>query len=87
MNPFADGWEEAKVDAVLARGDPNELLHVPILISLDPPDCAWSFEICKRLATHADARVRANAILGFGHLARTCGALAPENWPADRSGP
>lgn len=75
MNPFRDGWNEAKVDAVLARGIADELLHVPIVVSLDPPDCAWSFGICQRLATHADTRVRANAILGFGHLARTCGAL------------
>ncbi|HRK62923.1 MAG TPA: HEAT repeat domain-containing protein [Terricaulis sp.] len=75
MGPFADGWDEAKVEAVLARGDPEELLYAPIVVSLDPPDCAWAFSICKQLADHADPRVRANAILGFGHLARTCGAL------------
>lgn len=75
MGPFADGWDEAQVEAVLARGDPDEVLYVPILVSLDPPDCAWSFGICKQLASHADARVRANAMLGFGHLARTCAAL------------
>jgi hypothetical protein len=78
MGPFEHGWDEAKVEAVLARGDPAELLYVPIVVSLDPPDCAWSFAICKRLATHADANVRGNAILGFGHLARTCGALERE---------
>lgn len=81
MGPFADGWDEAKVETVLARGDPDELLYAPIVVSLDPPDCAWSFAICKGLATHADARVRANAILGFGHLARTCGALARDIGP------
>ncbi len=75
MNPFADGWDEAKVEAVLARGLAEELLHVPIVVSLDPPDCAWSFAICLRLAAHDDDRVRANALLSFGHLARTCGAL------------
>jgi len=75
MNPFADGWNEAKVEAVLSRGDPGELLHVPIVIALDPPECAWSFAICLHLAAHNDARVRANALLSFGHLARTCGAL------------
>lgn len=75
MGPFADGWDEAKVEAVLARGDADELLYVPIVVSLEPPDCAWSFNICKQLAAHADPRVRGNAILGFGHLARTCGAL------------
>ena len=81
MGPFKDGWDEAKVEAVLARADPDEVLYVPIAVSLEPPDCAWSFAICERLATHADPRVRANAILGFGHLARMCGALEPRIAP------
>ncbi len=75
MNPFPDGWDEAKVEAVLARGDPAEMLHVPIVVSLNPPETAWAEGICFRLAEHDDAQVRANAILGFGHLARTLGAL------------
>lgn len=86
MNPFADGWDESKVEAVLARGNADELLYVPIIISLDPPDCAWSFTICQRLAAHADARVRANALLSFGHLARTCGALEESVRPVIEAG-
>jgi hypothetical protein len=86
MGPFTNGWDEALVEAVLARGDPEELLYAPIVVSLDPPDCAWSFAICKGLATHADARVRANAILGFGHLARMCGALEKEIVPLIEAG-
>lgn len=74
-NPFADGWDEAKVEAMLARGSPAELLYVPIVVSLDPPDCAWAYEVCLRLASHDDVQVRSNAILSFGHLSRTCSAL------------
>lgn len=81
MGPFRNGWDEAQIEAVLANGDPEELLYLPIVISLDPPHCAWSFDICRRLAAHADARVRANPILSFGHLARTCGALQPSIRP------
>lgn len=73
--PFSDGWTMADVDAVLARGEPDALLHVPILVSLDPPDCAWAQETCIHLAVHPHPTVRGNAVLGFGHLARTCGAL------------
>ena len=65
----------AAVEGAIARDQPDELLHVPIRISLDPPDCAWAQEICIRLAAHPHANVRGNAILAFGHLARTCGAL------------
>lgn len=75
MGPFGDTWTEADVETVLARGDRDELLYAPIVVSLSTPDCAWSLDICVRLAAHADPRVRANAILGFGHLARVCGAL------------
>jgi hypothetical protein len=75
MGPFQDGWTEADVEAVLARNAPAELSYVPILISMDPPDCAWAELICTRLASHPHPQVRANAILGFGHLARTCRRL------------
>lgn len=75
MGPFHDSWTEADVDAVIARGDPEELLYVPIVVSLNPPNCAWAQGICIRFSTHEHPDVRANAILGFGHLARICGKL------------
>lgn len=61
---------------MIRRGDPHELLYIPIAVSMDPPDCAWSERICVQLAGHHDFNVRGNAVLGFGHLARTCGYLA-----------
>jgi hypothetical protein len=69
------GWTIADVERLLERNDPAALLHVAIAVSLDPPDCAWAEGVCIRLAAHDDANVRGNAILGFGHLARICGAL------------
>jgi hypothetical protein len=72
MGPFKDGWCEEDVEAVLRRGDPTELLYAPIVVSMDPPDCRWAQDVCVRLARHPDPTVRGNAILGFGHLARTC---------------
>src|SRR5688572_10129212 len=75
MGPFKDGWTEADVEVVLNCGDPSELLYVPIVVSLDPPDCVWAEAICIRLARHPHANVRGNAVLGFGHLARICGRL------------
>ncbi len=73
--PFPGGGMMADTEGAIARDQPAELLHVPIRVSMDPPDCAWAQEICIRLAAHPHANVRGNAILGFGHLARTCGAL------------
>lgn len=75
MGPFKDGWTEQDVEDVIAKGDPEELLYVPIIVSMDPPDPEWSQEICLRLVDHDHWNVRGNAFLGFGHLARTTGQL------------
>jgi len=72
MGPFREGWTAAEINAVIERNDPLEVLYVPIVVSMDPPDREWAEKICESLAHHRDERVRANAILGFGHLARTC---------------
>ena len=47
-----------------------DLAVVPISISLYSEDLSWAQDVCMRLASHLDERVRANAIVGFGHLAR-----------------
>jgi hypothetical protein len=74
MGPFIDGWTEVDVDAVLARGKPEELLYVPIALGLNAPDFdrEWVERICLSLSAHPDPNVRGNAVLGFGHIARTC---------------
>jgi hypothetical protein len=66
------------VATALARDDPDELLYLPITLSMDPPEDAhpgYAERICRELARHANANVRGNAILGFGHLARTAGII------------
>lgn len=77
MGPFTAGWTEKDVKAVIARGDPSELLYVPIVVGMHALDCEreWAEEICFSLANHPDCNVRGNAILGLGHIARTCRAL------------
>jgi hypothetical protein len=75
MNTFNDGWTKGDMEAAIERNQPDELLYVPICVSMDPPDCVWAQDVCVRLSSHAHFNVRGNAILGFGHLARTCKAL------------
>lgn len=81
--PDTQGFDAAEerrareaVEAAIARDEPDELLHVPIDVSMEPWDCRYSQDVCVRLSRHPHFNVRGNAILGFGHLARTCGALA-----------
>jgi len=77
MGPFKEGWTEGDVDVVLARGDPDELLYVPIVLGMNAPDFerAWVERICFQLAEHPHFNVRGNAILGLAHIARTCREL------------
>jgi hypothetical protein len=77
MGPFADGWKHEDVEAVLVRADPAELVCVPIVVGMSAHDagCEWAQSICHRLTCHTAAQVRVNAILGLGHIARTCRQL------------
>jgi hypothetical protein len=73
--PFPDF---PSIPDALARNDPAELLYLPISLSMDPPeetDPGLAEAVCLQLSAHADPTVRGNAILGFGHLARTVGAF------------
>lgn len=65
-------------DAALARNDPEELWQLAIAIALNPPEDTHpghAERVLRTLATHAHPNVRGNAILGFGHLARTAGII------------
>lgn len=74
MRPFCDGWSNENVEAVMFRGDPEELLYVPIVVGMNAPVCGaeWAEQVCVRLSSHPNATVRGNALLGIGHIARTC---------------
>ncbi|WP_363798899.1 hypothetical protein ABU614_02785 [Lysobacter firmicutimachus] len=75
MPLFQNGWTKGDIETAIGRDRPDELLHVPIMVSMDPPDCAWAEAVCLSLARHPHVNVRGNAVLGLGHLARTCGRL------------
>src|SRR5689334_17710676 len=71
-------WTIADIKAALERGEPDDLVRVPIAVSMSPPEDdapGWAESICRDLAAHSDSQVRANALLGFGHLARTSGII------------
>jgi hypothetical protein len=61
---------QSEVETAIRRNNPDELLYVPIAVSLYETDLAFAQDVCIRLSTHEHFNVRGNAILGFGHLAR-----------------
>ena len=72
-----DPMSREDVEAVLARGNPEELLRAVLAVALHDEDNAWATSICLRLASHNHFNVRGNAILGLGHLARRYCYLDP----------
>jgi hypothetical protein len=61
---------QAEVEAAIARNEPSELSLAVLSAALYAEDAAWAEDVCVRLAGHAHERVRGNAVLGFGHMAR-----------------
>lgn len=77
MGPFKAGWTESDVEEVFVRGNPEELLFIPIIVGMNA-DCverSWAENLCVSLAGHQHFQVRANSATGFGHIARVCGGL------------
>lgn len=71
----AQDWTTEGIKRALNRDKVEELIRIPITITMNPADCDWALSVCIRLATHQNPSVRGNAVLGFGHLARTCPVL------------
>ena len=58
------------IEAALKRNDPDELQLVPVTIALSFPDQVLAENICLKLSFHGHSKVRGNAIMSLGHLAR-----------------
>ena len=58
------------IEASLKRADPVELQLVSITIALSFPDMAIAQDACVKLCSHEDHKVRGNAVISLGYLAR-----------------
>lgn len=67
------------IPQILERDNPSEVLRVPIMVSMYDDDQEFCEEICLKLSKHEHYQVRANAILGFGHIARRFQCLLSDN--------
>jgi len=58
------------VNAAITRNDPDELQLVPITIALSSSELTLAQEVCLKLSIHEHHKVRGNAVMSLGHLAR-----------------
>lgn len=65
----------ADVDAAIKRNDPGELQLVSVTVALSSSDRPFAEEVCIRLASHEHNKVRGNAVMSLGHIARRFRAL------------
>ena len=65
-----DSFTNSDIQAAIQRNDPNELQFVPITVALALSDAAAAQLVCIDLCCHPDDRVRGNAIMSLGHIAR-----------------
>lgn len=63
------------VDAAIERNDPDELQLVPVTVALSSSELALAQDVCLKLCTHEHFKVRGNAVMSLGHLARRFRAL------------
>ena len=58
------------IDAAIERNEPNELQLLSVTVALACPDQAAAQDVCLKLSRHAHNKVRGNAVISLGHLAR-----------------
>lgn len=66
---------QRRFDKAMERDDPSELAPLILEVAQEADDPAWAEVCCARLCRHRNAHVHANALTGFGHLARRFGRL------------
>jgi len=72
-SPKVDSKEEVK--NILMENNKDELEKLGIAVGLCCPDWKYAQDICLLLIENEESVVRANAILGLAHIARTKGQL------------
>ncbi len=65
-----ESFDIKDVDAAISRNDADELQLVPVTVAISFSDRSYAEEVCLRLSLHSDSKVRGNAVMSLGHLAR-----------------
>ncbi len=82
MNPKLqdmDAFTPDEVHAALRRNSTDELALVSITVALLSPDLVLAQQVCLRLCSYDDSRIRGHAVMSLGHLARRFRMLDEKN--------
>lgn len=70
-----DNLSKEEVLQTLTTGSFEQLAALPFIVGENYPDWKFAQTICVKLADNEHELIRANAIMGFGYIARTKGKL------------
>jgi len=68
-------YTDQEIKGILERKELEELIYLPLSVGLYHHNWKVAQDICLKLAKHENSNVRANAIFGLAHIARTKGHL------------
>lgn len=68
-------YTDQEMELILERAVIEELILLPLSVGLYHHNWRTAQKVCLELGRHENAHVRANAVLGLAHTARTKGAL------------
>ncbi len=63
-------YSQAEIDKAVKDNDADRLLLMVLSVALYSDDHEYAEEFCVRFSNHEHSGVRANALQGFGHIAR-----------------
>ena len=70
-----EALSQAEIDNIIERNQLEELMLLPLSVGEYHSNWKYAQQICVKLCEHEHASIRANAVLGFGYIARTKGCL------------
>ncbi len=70
-----DNFSEEEINSILNSDNLVDLIRLPISVGMN--HCSWKLaqDVCIKLSSHSEWRVRANSLTGLEYIARTKGKL------------
>jgi hypothetical protein len=66
---------DQEIERILKDNNLDEMILLPLSVGEYHPNWKFAQDLCVKMSSHEDERVRANAVLGFAYIARTKGIL------------
>lgn len=70
-----DNFSDEEINTILNSDNLLEIIRLPISVGMNHHNWKFAQDLCIKLSTHSDWRVRANCLTGLQYIAQTKGKL------------